>query len=146
MLRLLCIGGACLALALAGCGDDDEDTGGGGGGGEAAATQESPAPETTATETETETESEGASGGDTVDVRMKDFAFDPAEVEIKVGQSVRWTNEDDAPHNAVAEGTDLKTETFNKGQNDSHTFDEAGEVQYICTVHPQMKGTVTVTE
>ena len=39
MLRLLCIGGACLALALAaGCGDDDEDTGGGGGGaGDAAA-------------------------------------------------------------------------------------------------------------
>jgi plastocyanin len=144
MLRLLCIGGACLALAMAGCGDDDEDTGGGGGGGEAAATQEAPAPETTA---ETETEASESSSGETIEVTMKDFAFDPKDVEGKVGQKVTWTNEDDAPHNAVAQnGGDLKTETFEKGGSASYTLDEPGTIEYICTVHPQMTGTITVTE
>jgi plastocyanin len=145
MLRMLCIAGACLALAAAGCGDDDEDTGGGGGG--AAATQESPAPETETETTETtEAETTEAAEGD-ITVTMKDFAFDPQEVEGKVGQKVTWVNEDDAPHNAVAQnGGDLKTETFGKDGSDSYTLDEAGTIEYICTVHPQMTGTITVTE
>jgi plastocyanin len=146
MLRLLCIGGACLALAMAGCGDDDEDTGAGGSGGEAAATQEAPAPETTA-ETETETESSSSEAGEEIKITMKGFAFDPQEVEGKVGQKVTWTNEDDAPHNAVAQnGGDLKTKTFEKGGSDSYTLDEPGTIEYICTIHPQMTGTIKVTE
>ena len=141
MLRLLCIGGACVALAVAtGCGDDDEDTGGAGGsGGEAAATHESPPPETAAKKSE-------ASGGN-ITVTMKGFAFNPQRVEGKVGQKVTWVNEDDAPHNAVAQnGGDLKTKTFERGGSASYTLDEAGTIEYICTVHPQMTGTITVTE
>ena len=144
MLRLLCVGGACLALALgAGCGDEDEDTGAGGAG----VTQDAPA-ETQAETTEAEeTETEAASGGEEITVRMKDFAFDPQEVEAKVGQTITWVNEDDAPHNAVAQnGGDLKTETFEKDGSDSYTPQEAGTIEYICTVHPEMTGTITVTE
>ena len=142
MIRLLCLGGACLALALgAGCGDEDEDTGAGGAG----VTQDAPA-ETQAETTEAETETE-ASGGDEITVTMKDFAFDPQEVEAKVGQKITWVNEDDAPHNAVAQnGGDLKTSTFEKGGSDSYTLDEPGTIEYICTVHPQMKGTIEVTK
>jgi plastocyanin len=141
MLRLLCLGGACLVLALgAGCGgDDDEDTGNAGG--SAAATQESPAPETTA---ET-TEDSGDSGE--ITIKMKDFAFDPQEVEGKVGQKITWVNEDDAPHNAVQQnGSELKTKTFERGGSDSVTLDKPGTIEYICTVHPQMTGTIKVTE
>lgn len=146
MLRLLCVGGACLALALgAGCGDDDEDTGGGGGG-SAASTQESPAPETTA-ETETEAETtDSATAGD-ITIKIKDFAFAPQEVQGEVGQKITWVNEDDAPHNAVQQnGEELKTETFEKGGSDSVTLDKPGTIQYICTVHPQMKGTIEVSK
>jgi plastocyanin len=139
MLRLLCVGGACLALALgAGCGDDDEDTGGGGG--STASTQESPAPETTAETTDS------ATAGD-VTIKMKDFAFDPQEVQGEVGQKITWVNEDDAPHNAVQQnGEELKTKTFDKGGSDSVTLDKPGTIEYICTVHPQMKGTIEVSE
>ena len=142
MLRLLCIGGACLALAFgAGCGDDDEDTGAGG-----AVTQDAPAETQAATETEAETETSEAASGD-ITVTMKDFAFDPQEVEGKVGQKITWVNEDDAPHNAVAQnGGDLKTATFEKDGSDSYTLAEPGTIEYICTVHPQMTGTITVTE
>ena len=143
MLRLLCLGGACLALALgAGCGDDDEDTGAGGAG----VTQDAPA-ETQAETAEAQTETEAASGGEEITVRMKDFAFDPQEVEAQVGQKITWVNEDDAPHNAVAQGGgDLKTDTFEKDGSDSYTVEEAGTIEYICTVHPEMTGTITVTE
>ena len=143
MLRLLCLGGACLVLALgAGCGDDDEDTGNAGG--SAAATQESPAPETTGETTETNDDS-GDSGE--ITIKMKDFAFDPQEVEGKVGQKITWVNEDDAPHNAVQQnGSELKTKTFERGGSDSVTLDKPGTIEYICTVHPQMTGTIKVTE
>ena len=143
MLRLLCVGGACVALAFgAGCGGDDEDTGGGGG--DAAATQESPAPATTETETESTSSSEAE--GD-ITIKIKDFAFDPQDVKAKVGEKITWVNEDDAPHNAVAQnGGDLKTSTFEKGGSDTYTLDEAGTIEYICTVHPQMKGTIEVSK
>ena len=142
MLRLLCIGGACAALAFgAGCGDDDEDTGG-----QAATQEEQPSAETSTTESETESGTAGGSGSE-IKVTMKDFAFSPAEVEGKVGQKVTWVNEDSAPHNAVQQnGGDLKTKTFEKGGSDSYTLDAAGTIEYICTVHPQMRGTITVTE
>jgi plastocyanin len=144
MIRLLCLGAACLTLALgAGCGGDDEDTSGDGGG--SAATQEAPAPATTETETETTTSSPSAEGD--ITIKIKDFAFDPQDVQAKVGQKITWVNEDDAPHNAVAQnGGDLKTSTFEKGGSDSYTLDEPGTIEYICTVHPQMKGTIEVTK
>ena len=135
MLRLLCAGGACLALALgAGCGgDDDEDTGASG------ATQQAPA-ETQAATTE-------APSGEGIEVKIKDFAFDPQKVDAKVGEKITWVNEDDAPHNAVQQnGSDLKTSTFEKGGSDSFTVEKPGTIEYICTVHPQMTGTITVTQ
>lgn len=140
MTRLLCVGSACLALALgAGCGGDDEDAGGGSGG-SAASTQESPAPETEATTTDSST------AGD-ITITIKDFAFDPQEVQGEVGQKVTWVNEDDAPHNAVQQnGEELKTKTFEKGGSDSVTLEKPGTIEYICTVHPQMKGTIEVSE
>lgn len=143
MLRLLCVGGACVALAFgAGCGGDDEDTGGG-----SAATQETPAPATTEAETQTETATSGKSAEGDIEIKIKDFAFDPQDVTAKVGQKITWVNEDDAPHNAVAQnGGDLKTSTFEKGGSDSYTLDEPGTIEYICTVHPQMKGTIEVTK
>ena len=147
MLRLLCVGGACLALALgAGCGgDDDEDTGGGGGG--AAATQETPAPATTETTATTETATSGTSAEGDITVKIKDFAFDPQDIQAKVGQKITWVNEDDAPHNAVQQnGSELKTKTFEKGGSDSVTLDKPGTIDYICTVHPQMKGTIEVSK
>jgi plastocyanin len=145
MLRRLCIVGACMALTFAaGCGDDDEDTGAASSGGsEPTATAEAPA----TTEAETTESEPSSSGGDEIKIEMKDFAFAPDKVEGKVGQKVTWTNEDDAPHNAVQQGGgDLKTKTFEKGGSASYTLDEAGTIEYICTVHPQMHGTITVTE
>ena len=137
MLRLLTIGATCVALGLAaGCGDD-EDEGGASGGSAGTGAEAAPA----------ETQASSDAGGEKITVTMKDFAFDPEEVQAKVGQEIEWVNEDSAPHNAVAqEGGDFETETFEQGGSDSVTVDAPGTIQYICTVHPQMTGTIEVTE
>ena len=141
MSRWLALLISCLALGLvvAGCGGDDDDDGG-----DAAETTEQPA------ETAAEDTGGGAAGGgDTAKVGMKGIQFDPAESTVKVGGTVTWTNNESVPHDVTKEdGPGAKFSSGNgnmqEGDTFEQTFKEAGKVNYVCTVHPNMKGTVTV--
>jgi plastocyanin len=85
-------------------------------------------------------------------------AYTPNPVEVNVGGTVTWINDDLAPHTATAGssssgstgmfgGTDDSPEIIGpEGDTQSFTFDEAGEFEYYCTLHPNMVGTVMVTE
>jgi len=75
---------------------------------------------------------------------MGDLFFSPSSVTIAVGDTVTWRNTGQAPHNAAADDGSFKTRDLNNGQSASETFDQAGTFSYICTIHPQMKGTVRV--
>ena len=75
-------------------------------------------------------------------VTIKNFAYAPASVTVSPGDTVTWTNQDSAPHTATGKGFD--TGTLNKGQSGSHTFSSSGSFSYICSIHPNMKGTVVV--
>lgn len=77
-------------------------------------------------------------------VSIEDFSFQPASITVNVGESVTWTNADEAPHSATAEDGSFDTGTFGKSESRSHQFTEAGTFRYICTPHPSMKGTVRV--
>jgi plastocyanin len=77
-------------------------------------------------------------------VTIKNFAFSPGSVSVHVGDSVSWTNQDDAPHTATASDGSFDTGQLTKGKSGSHTFTKAGTVAYICAIHPNMKGTVVV--
>jgi plastocyanin len=77
-------------------------------------------------------------------VNAGDFFFSPASVTIAVGDTVTWHNSGQAPHNATANNGSFGTGTINPGGSASHTFNSAGTFSYICTIHPQMKGTVRV--
>lgn len=85
-------------------------------------------------------------------VTIKNRAYSPAKVTIKKGTTVTWTNEDSMGHNVVtanaATGGGLPTtaQLLAKGEKFSHTFTEVGTFNYSCTPHPDMKGTVEVTE
>jgi plastocyanin len=118
MRRLLPL--ALVILGLAACGGDDE----GGGAGES---------------------SEACPSG-SVTIKMVDIQFDPKDATANVGQQVCWVNEDTIEHNAVADGDQFKSELFGKGQTFTATVDTPGEIPYVCTVHPGMTGTLTVTE
>ena len=79
-----------------------------------------------------------------VEVGITSFAFDPAGVEVRVGDSITWTNTDLAPHTATAENGAWDTGTLERGGRGRITFEAPGEYRYFCVYHPQMKGTVTV--
>jgi plastocyanin len=78
-------------------------------------------------------------------VRITDFVFGPANLTVDTGTTVTWTNGDAFDHTIVA--TDLTFRSENVGQDATfeYTFTEAGEFAYVCGIHPQMNGTITVT-
>ena len=72
--------------------------------------------------------------------------FTPAAITVKVGQKITWTNTGSIPHNVVAEkGATFQSDTFGKGKTFSYTPTKAGTISYVCTIHPGMEGTVTVS-
>jgi plastocyanin len=77
-----------------------------------------------------------------VDVQIKNFKYIPAVVTINKGDTVRWTNLDKAPHDVM--GDDWNSEMLQQGMTSEVTFDTSGEYDYICSVHPSMKGQVIV--
>jgi amicyanin len=74
------------------------------------------------------------------------FAYSPATLTITVGDTVTWTNHDSAPHNVVvSDGPEKFTSpTLQTGQSFSYTFTKAGTYAYYCSIHPNMKASVTV--
>lgn len=89
----------------------------------------------------------GSSAGETTAgadhiVSIMDFAFDPASLTIKIGESVKWENKDTAAHTVVF--TDFKSDTLKTGDEFTHVFDTAGTFSYKCGVHPTMTGEIIV--
>ncbi len=86
-----------------------------------------------------------ANNSETYDVDIQDFEFSPQSLTIQEGDTVIWTNEDNAPHNVRSRsGQELSSNTLQEGDTYSHTFDEAGNFSYYCSIHPNMTGTIIV--
>jgi plastocyanin len=77
-------------------------------------------------------------------VTVVDFSFNPGTITINQGDTVTWTNNGPTPHSATEPNGAFDTGIFPAGESRSHTFDEAGSFSYICTPHPNMRGTVVV--
>ena len=73
-----------------------------------------------------------------------DFSFSPGTITVNVGDTVTWVNDGPTPHSATSSNGAFDTGIFPAGQSRSHTFNEAGTFSYICTPHPNMRGTVVV--
>ncbi len=80
-----------------------------------------------------------------VQVRIVDFAFEPATITIKPGTTVVWTNDGPTEHNTVSKkGKVWESNIMEKGDVYSYRFEKSGEFPYWCTLHPSMLGTVKV--
>jgi plastocyanin len=78
------------------------------------------------------------------DVGISGFAFGPAKLTIEPGQAVTWTNGDDSPHQVTLTQSKQRSAVLLKGQSHSQAFATAGSYEYICGLHPNMKGTIEV--
>jgi plastocyanin len=120
---------ACLALVAVGCGSSKKSSGG----------TSTPAPSTSSS-------SSSSGGGGAVTVGMKNIQFTPKDVTVKVGQTIKFVNDEDVPHNVKAQsGATFSSNTFGKGGSFEFTPKKAGKISYVCTIHaPNMAGTITV--
>jgi plastocyanin len=75
-------------------------------------------------------------------VTISNFAFDPAVLKIKQGTTVTWVNNDSVPHPIKSDF--FSSDSLNKGQSFSFTFNNIGNFDYLCSIHPTMKGLIIV--
>jgi plastocyanin len=81
-------------------------------------------------------------------VEINNFAFSPANITVKKGTTVTWTNKDSVAHTVVESDSQDGPKSNNLAQGASYTFtyNTAGTFKYKCSIHPDMTGSVTVTE
>jgi plastocyanin len=138
MSRRIITGLSCGALAfggafVAGCGSDNNDSG-------SAQSTTQAAPATTET-------TAGATKGAAIEVSMKNNQFIPETITGKVGETVRWKNDDSYPHNVVAtKGENFQSKPFSGGGTYQYKLDKPGKISYVCTIHSGMVGTITVKQ
>jgi amicyanin len=77
-------------------------------------------------------------------VTMDHNTFIPAEITVIPGTTVTWTNTEAMPHTVVDQNKAFRSKTLVKDASFSFTFTTAGDYDYLCSIHPFMKGKVVV--
>ena len=77
-------------------------------------------------------------------VTIDGFEFHPAAITVSKGDVVVWVNKDPVPHTATAPRTAFDSGTINAGSSFRFTATSPGRFDYVCTLHPTMKGVLIV--
>lgn len=79
-------------------------------------------------------------------INISNNAFSPSSLSVPVGSTVTWKNEDPYAHTVTMSGKGgFDSGNLDSGKTFSNTFSKAGTYTYICSIHPSMTGTITVT-
>src|SRR5918994_2016993 len=103
-------------------------------------------PPKTPAETNTPTSNSTTMVNGTIVVDIRNLAFDPAQLNIAPGTTVRFVNRDPEPHTATADNELFDTGPLEAGESFEVYFEGAGTVTYHCDLHPDMKGSIVVGE
>lgn len=79
-------------------------------------------------------------------VVIEEAKFVPETIEVAVGATVTWTNNDDREHTVMADDGAFSSGRLPVGRSFSHQFTRPGRYPYKDELHPRMKGTVIVRE
>ena len=85
-----------------------------------------------------------ASDGPVATVSMDHNTFIPSEITVVPGTTVTWVNKETMPHTVVDANKGFRSKTLAKDASFSFTFATAGDYDYLCSIHPNMKGKVIV--
>lgn len=78
-------------------------------------------------------------------VSIENFKFGPAKLQVDKGMPIMWTNSDDSPHQVtVTTGTVSRSAVLPKGARHTQSFATPGVYDYMCGLHPGMKGQIEV--
>ena len=77
-------------------------------------------------------------------VTIEGSTFTPAVVTAHVGDRVVWVNKDFMPHTATGRGNTFDSGLLAPDASWTLTLQTRGTIDYVCTYHPTMRGTLTV--
>ncbi len=79
-------------------------------------------------------------------VGQKNKEFTESSLTIKVGDTVHFRNDDSFFHNvfSLSDAKFFDLGSFPQGESKSVVFDQAGEIEVECAIHPTMKMKITV--
>lgn len=77
-------------------------------------------------------------------VQIRNFMFAPMDLQVAAGTTVVWKNLDEEPHTVTSTTGLFRSGGIDGGGTYRFTFASAGVYHYVCSIHPQMTGTVTV--
>ena len=86
-----------------------------------------------------------ASPGDAT-ISIHEFMFSPTSVTITAGTTVHWKNLDPEPHTVRAVDATFRSEPLDQNDSFAFKFDKPGTYRYVCSIHPQMVGTIVVKD
>lgn len=83
---------------------------------------------------------------DEITISQKGKAFSEKKVNVNVGDSISFVNDDDITHNVYSrsKGHKFDVGAQRPGTTVSHSFTAPGKVKVRCAIHPRMKLTVVV--
>lgn len=87
----------------------------------------------------------GAARAETIEVRIEQLAFTPAQVSGHVGDTIRWVNADFVAHTATARNGAWDV-TIPPDATRSVVLKTDGTVDYYCKFHPNMTGRISVAK
>lgn len=79
-------------------------------------------------------------------VTIDNFTFEPVDLTIPVGTTVKWLNHDDIPHTVVESNKAFRSKPLDTDDSYSFTFANAGTFSYFCSLHPKMTGKIIVKD
>jgi plastocyanin len=77
-------------------------------------------------------------------VVIKNFMFSPMELTVKAGSTVTWKNLDGEPHTVVNDAGMFRSAALDQNDTYQFKFDKPGVYKVFCSIHPNMKETITV--
>ena len=78
------------------------------------------------------------------EIKIDNFVFNPPELSIAVGTTVKFVNHDDIPHSVVDKNKAFRSKALDTDDSFTFTFASAGTYVYFCGLHPHMTGKIIV--
>jgi plastocyanin len=77
-------------------------------------------------------------------ISIREFMFAPTSITVAPGTTVRWKNLDGEPHTVRSVETGFRSDPLDQNDSFTYKFDKPGTYRYVCSIHPQMIGTIVV--
>ncbi len=78
------------------------------------------------------------------EVMIDNFTFSPTPLRVPAGTSVKWTNRDDIPHSVLCMTLGVHSHALDTGDSFTYRFETPGTYDYMCGIHPHMRGQIIV--